>query len=135
MRCPLLLSVLTLCAALPAFAQQTSKPASPPASSTQIHTEKPSNVSVPLQFSTDNTVTLTEPLSLTLHWNDRTPSDERVHLDLVNATLPEALKQLFNQVKTKPEFELEKETPTDSRLTVTVRHIKFTTALDLITEM
>ena len=63
--------------------------------------------------------------------NDAT-SKKRVDLELKNATVAEALKQLFQRVKL--DFVLEDDVPADVRLSLTVKDVRFATALRLITE-
>jgi hypothetical protein len=59
-------------------------------------------------------------------------SNVRVNLNLRNATLKEAVKQLSEQ--TKEEFVLENDVPADARVTIVAKNIRLSTALDLLTE-
>jgi hypothetical protein len=59
-------------------------------------------------------------------------SNVRVNLNLRNAPLKEAVKQLSEQ--TKQEFVLENDVPADARVTVVAKNIRLSTALNLLTE-
>jgi len=59
-------------------------------------------------------------------------SNVRVNLNLRNAPLKEAVKQLNEQ--TKYEFVLEADTPADARVTVVAKNIRLNTALDMLTD-
>ncbi|MCW3055074.1 MAG: hypothetical protein JWN14_4244 [Chthonomonadales bacterium] len=59
-------------------------------------------------------------------------SNVRVNLNLRNAPLKEAVKQLNEQ--TKYEFVLEADAPTDARVTVVAKNIRLNTALDMLTD-
>ena len=59
-------------------------------------------------------------------------SNVRVNLNLRNAPLKEAIKQLTEQ--TKQEFVLENDAPADARVTVVAKNIRLTTALDMVTD-
>lgn len=56
----------------------------------------------------------------------------RVNLNLRNAPLKEAVKQLSEQ--TKLEFALDADVPADARVTVVAKNIRLNTALDMITD-
>ena len=60
------------------------------------------------------------------------PLNVRVHLNLRNASLQEAIKQLGDQ--TKQVFILEKDVPSDARVTVVAKNIRLATALDMLTD-
>ena len=59
-------------------------------------------------------------------------SNVRVNLNLRNARLKEAIKQLSKQ--TKQEFVLEDDAPADARVTVVAKNIRLNTALDMLTD-
>ena len=60
-------------------------------------------------------------------------SQARVNLNLRNAPLKEAIKQLTDQ--TKQPFVLENDVPADARITAVAKNIRLSTALDLITDV
>jgi hypothetical protein len=60
-------------------------------------------------------------------------SQARVNLNLRNAPLKEAIKQLTDQ--TKQQFVLENDVPADARITAVAKNIRLSTALDLITDV
>src|SRR5947209_1003576 len=80
-----------------------------------------------VQSSSVNVTTAASPTVLA--W--RTADDKRVDLDLNNASLKDALKQLFDQAKY--EFSIDGDAP-DTRITVHAKNVRFSTALGLITE-
>lgn len=60
-----------------------------------------------------------------------TTDDKRVDLDLNRASLKEALRKLFDQ--SKHDFSIEGDAP-DTTITVHAKNVRFSTALDLITQ-
>jgi hypothetical protein len=61
-----------------------------------------------------------------------TQSNVRVSLNLRNARLKEAVKQLSEQ--TKLEFVLDSDVPADARVTIVAKNIRLGTALDMLTD-
>ncbi len=59
-------------------------------------------------------------------------SKMRVNLDLRNAPLKEAIRQLKDQ--TKQEFVLESDVPADARVTVVAKNIRLSTALEMVSD-
>ena len=59
-------------------------------------------------------------------------SKVRVNLNLKNAPLKEAIKQLTEQ--TKLEFVLESDAPADARVTIVAKNIRLNTALDMLAD-
>src|SRR5438445_12848480 len=57
-------------------------------------------------------------------------SGPKVDLDLKNATVGEALKELFS--KSKAEYKLEDKDLPDARISLTAKQVRFSTALNLI---
>lgn len=58
--------------------------------------------------------------------------DVKVNLDLDNAPVKDALKQVFDQAK--QEYALDKDVSDDARISIRAKNVKFATALDLITQ-
>ena len=71
-------------------------------------------------------------LPATSLYSTQPQSNVRVNLNLRNAPLKEAVKQLNEQ--TKYEFVLEADAPTDARVTVVAKNIRLNTALDMLTD-
>ena len=84
------------------------------------------------QNRTDNVFTLnTDDTSDGVTWAFAgAQSGTKVDLDLKNATVAEALKELFS--KSKAEYKLEDKDLPDTRISLSAKQVRFSTALDLI---